>query len=1734
MTEKGSSIKALRELIVKRSSIKGQITKFRNYLGQVKDKGLMSNIELVELNLKLTKFESLSVKFDNLQSEIEVINSESIDAEVDERDSIEHDIISCIAMAKTIINDHNIDNKDQPQCLHDHSELGIRLPQIQIEKFSGQYFRWLQFHDTYESLIHNNNRITPIQKFHYLSSYLEGDAARLISNLEVSSANYSKAWSLICERYNNKRALINHHLKSLFSIQAITRESDRSLRFLVDQVNKDLRALTSLDQPTDKWDILLIYMLSSKLDSQTLIKWEEHRNSLDDIPTLELFNKFLNDRADVLESLNRNKGDNSINKGLPSTSGSYNNHNKNIMNKNKHNNKNNQNINYTKTFAVTNQRPYRHYCVICNDDHKIYDCPVFKSKNIQERLSEVSKYKLCVNCLRQGHPVSDCRMKPCHCNKKHNSLLHDPEKEVKCNVVTNDAEFAMCFFNRSYGQALLPTAVIEVSNPITNKTTRVRALLDCGSQSSFITRSLIKKLSLNTNSIDALRVVGIGDNSLNNVIETCTVKLSSINNSYNLKLTCMVLDKIVGDISKSHINLKNLNLPQKLPLADPQFYCPGSIDLLIGSDMFWDIIGDKTRCIGDGKIKLRSSKFGWIVCGSLPSYYNNNNYKSAQCNLVLTKLSPNDIDLTILPKFWEIEDLPKRPLLSWSEEACEKHFVENTYRLKSGRFCVKLPLLDTPDCLGDTYKAAKFRLMKLEKRFKRNPSLKLEYTNFINEYAELGHLTESKITKPCNSYFLCHHPVLKQNSESTRLRVVFDGSASSSSGYSLNDILMVGPNMQDNLFSILIRSRQYKFLLCGDIEKMYRQVDVHDDNRDLQLILWRENENKPIRTLRLNTVTYGTSSASFLSTRCLWQLGEEQEDVLIKKIIQRDFYVDDLITGSDDELQLRYIKSSVTEALRHGCFNLRKFKCNLPSIFENDFENTQENLIISESSSTLGLGWNPLNDTLHFPFENISINDNITKRSILSNSFKIFDPLGILSPCIIQPKLILQRMWKIKVHWDELAPIDIQRDWQRFVQNLKHLKDFKLQRLVLINSPEVIELHSFSDSSESAYGACIYMRSINVDGQIFVRLLCSKSRVAPLRSMTIPRLELCAALLAARLTASVLESLRYKPTAIYHWCDSSVVISWINSDISKLKTFVANRVGEILENTKAESWRYVNTKSNPADLISRGVDAGKLLKMDLWWSGPDFLSKNEAEWPNLNNKNIVTFDLPEIKSNTLILTSLDIDFERFSKLDKIIRSFAYVNRFINNLRNKNVKNKNILSLDELNKSFSLLCIVAQKQSFPIEYDLLLKGKDLSSKSKLLSFSPFLDEDKVIRVGGRLDSSNYSFEKKHPILLHSSHHLTKLYFEKEHFKNMHAGPQLLLASVRETVWAIGGRQLARRTVNRCIVCRRVRGTTLNPKMGILPAQRVNTDFPFLSVGIDFAGPFYIVNRKGRGSRLLKCYMCLFICLRYKCIHLEAVSDLSKDSFIMTLKRFISRRGRPAEIFCDNGRNFVAAAKELTNFLKHNEDSFIHFANQENIKFNFTPTYAPHFGGIWEAGVKSAKFHLRRVVGNCHLTFEEILTLFAQVESILNSRPLYPLSSSPDDFLSLTPGHFLIGRALNALPSKPLDNIKETNLRRYEKLEKIRQHFWNRWQKEYVAELQQRTKWKTNLGKLKIGDLVLLQEDHAPPLKWRLGRVKRLFPGPDNISRVADIDTLRGCVRRPLVRLCPLLADEELHS
>ncbi|XP_057656784.1 uncharacterized protein LOC130894180 [Diorhabda carinulata] len=380
-----------------------------------------------------------------------------------------------------------------------------------------------------------------------------------------------------------------------------------------------------------------------------------------------------------------------------------------------------------------------------------------------------------------------------------------------------------------------------------------------------------------------------------------------------------------------------------------------------------------------------------------------------------------------------------------------------------------------------------------------------------------------------------------------------------------------------------------------------------------------------------------------------------------------------------------------------------------------------------------------------------------------------------------------------------------------------------------------------------------------------------------------------------------------------------------------------------------------------------------------------------------------------------------------------------------------------------------------------------------------------------------------------MILSSKHHFTKLLFEQEHKNLLHEGPLQLLYNIRETYWPVAARNLARSIIHKCIQCYRLKPKSVQPIMGNLPSDRFLSGFPFQITGTDYAGPFHVLNKRGRGSKIMKGYVCLFICLATKSIHLEFVSSLSTDDFLLALKRFISRRGKPSQIYSDHGTNFIGAnrnLKELYDFLSQNECLISDSMNNQGIRWNFNPVQAPYFGGLWEAGVKAMKYHLKRVSGKSNFTVEEFTTLLCQIEAILNSRPLCPLSTNPLDPSPLTPAHFIIGRPLTSILEPVMILEKESRLSRYQKIENARQHFWTRWYKEYISELQQRSKWKTNHGELAEGILVLIKDDKLPPLNWKLRRVTKLFRGSDNISRVAEILTNNGTVIRDFSKLCPL--------
>nr|CAI5841723.1 unnamed protein product [Callosobruchus analis] len=523
------------------------------------------------------------------------------------------------------------------------------------------------------------------------------------------------------------------------------------------------------------------------------------------------------------------------------------------------------------------------------------------------------------------------------------------------------------------------------------------------------------------------------------------------------------------------------------------------------------------------------------------------------------------------------------------------------------------------------------------------------------------------------------------------------------------------------------------------------------------------------------------------------------------------------------------------------------------------------------------------------------ISDDLSKNSGFVNYF--LPRRGILKDSLTTQLRI--KLWSLHVAWDSHVPTEIENQCIHFQNDLVNLNSFEIPRNAIHFNHSLFNIHCFCDASTDAYAAALYLRSIIDVGEYSVNLLCSKTKVSPLKTITIPRLELCASLLGSQLVSIVITALSVS-VPIHMWSDSQVAISWINTEPSLLQVFVANRVSKIQSLTSNENWKYVASKSNPADIASRGTIPKGLLNNILWWKGPTFLYNHESEWPTTNfSVPVPNSDLPVLKKSCKVInvvTCTDIDlFNRLSSLTKLIRVAAYCLRFKNNLRPGTVKRSGVLTPKELNNANICLIKLAQRACFHSELELLRKNECLNKKHRLSSLSPFIDESGIIRVGGRLKTSDLPYNTKHPILLSSKHQFTKLIFEHKHKLLMHPGPQLLLASVRQYYWPVGGTSLSKQIVKQCITCFKFKPIPLEAPMASLTDNRLQPQLPFTTVGIDYAGPLTILNKKGRGAKLLKCYIAIFVCFCTKAVHIEVISDLTTENFLCCLRRFISRRG-----------------------------------------------------------------------------------------------------------------------------------------------------------------------------------------------------------------------------------------------
>ncbi|XP_050544329.1 uncharacterized protein LOC126907248 [Daktulosphaira vitifoliae] len=463
---------------------------------------------------------------------------------------------------------------------------------------------------------------------------------------------------------------------------------------------------------------------------------------------------------------------------------------------------------------------------------------------------------------------------------------------------------------------------------------------------------------------------------------------------------------------------------------------------------------------------------------------------------------------------------------------------------------------------------------------------------------------------------------------------------------------------------------------------MYRQVKICEPHQQLQKIIWRDRPTETLKTYVLTTVTYGTAAAPYLAVRTLHQLAKDEGDNLpvAAQAIKCDFYVDDLLTGADTLTEARRLQRDVSSLCEKGGFLLRKWCANHTSLLSHLPENlrgTIHKLNFSDSIVTkaLGVNWVPVTDSLHYKVTEWKPAKTVKRRVVTSDIAKLFDPLGLMGPIIVTAKIFIQSLWRLNTGWDSPLPLEYTKQWIKYRKGLVMLNNITIPRRLTISTKQGIQIHVFCDASELAYGTCVYIRSINDDSIVYCQLLCSKSRVAPLRNTTIPRLELCATLLGARLLDKVKTALKgvVKINRCCLWSDSTVALTWITDQQGSRswKTFIANRVGEIHDRTAGCEWLYVKGEDNPADVISRGISASQLAENQRWFCGPEWLTYPEDAWPN-NTKPQVEEPIPErrIQQVSLISTEVTDDtiLKRFSRVERLQRVTAYMLRFIKNCK----------------------------------------------------------------------------------------------------------------------------------------------------------------------------------------------------------------------------------------------------------------------------------------------------------------------------------------------------------------------------------------------------------------------------------------------------------------------------------
>ena len=814
-------------------------------------------------------------------------------------------------------------------------------------------------------------------------------------------------------------------------------------------------------------------------------------------------------------------------------------------------------------------------------------------------------------------------------------------------------------------------------------------------------------------------------------------------------------------------------------------------------------------------------------------------------------------------------------------------------------------------------------------------------------------------------------------------------------------------------------------------------------------------------------------------------------------------------------------------------------------------DNLQELNLSSDSmpvQSSLGLLWDIQRDVFVYKF--MDSGKPITKRGVLSVVHSLFDPMGFLAPVIIVGKLILREITDYKCDWDEPIPVKIQSRWSKWITSLQNLEEVSINRQfvnISLSQAHKVELHTFSDASKEAVSVVSYLRVFSDARNYQVCFVMGKAKVAPHHGHTIPRLELCAAVMAVDLSDSISDYLDRNMDAKYFYSDSEIVLGYIHNERRRFHVYVSNRVDRIRLSSEPTQWQHVSTDSNPADLATRGLEVIDLGE-SIWLSGPACLYKDATpsheSFPLVSpdtDKEVKQTAEPEpivsVNKNTVnpTVVSFAKRFSKFSCWSRLVRAVALLKHIIQSFKQGNnccsgwhLCNQH-KSPDQLEDTADLIVRIYQREYFLSDITNLKNEIHLSPTSVIQNLSPYLDHRGLLRVGGRLSQSSDILGKiSKPVIIPKESHLAFLLIHHYHGTVHHQGRVITEGAIHTAgFWILGEKRTISKVISQCVTCKRARGKVCVQKMGDLPSDRVTTSPPFTYVGVDLFGPWYIKTRRTRGAFLEnKRWGVLFTCLVSRAIHIETVEEMSTSSFINAFKRFMAIRGPVKLMRSDRGSNFVGAVKELNLPAFTDEGSDINnFLSSQGCTWLFNPPHASHMGGAWERMIGVVRNIMTTLLIDHHpkiLTHEVLVTFFAEVCKIVNSRPLVPVSSDPNSPFVLSPSILLTQKVDIPLTLPTEIDIKEVYRSQWKHVHSLAEEFWKRWKKEYLSSLQPRNKWVNSSPNLKVDDVVLLKNHECPQGQWPLGIVDKVFPGKDGLVRKVQVSIIVNNKRHQFVR------------